>query len=272
VKDRAKAFDSVPILTIKKLKAKWPIKLYCEQILKLTFSRDFKTKCPFHNGDSDTTFVIDPKTGRWTCFGGCEPEPGREFATGDVIDLHQRAFNLPILVEALKSLQALAPNAPRCAQQCSLTQGAHTFFPDPPAKLSRPAKKIDVDSELVRQALERCSHVGRCQLLKRSPISNPTANDFASFLLDSVLQPDDKPIVFVNKKWPIMGAKARKRLTEKPEELQYLCSSISKRALRNKFNPDHGTTRARNLKERIFLDVEFDHEPNLDNQLRLLWG
>ena len=44
-------------MTMADLKAKVSIEWYCEHILNLTFA-DYKTKCPFHDGTSETTFVI----------------------------------------------------------------------------------------------------------------------------------------------------------------------------------------------------------------------
>ena len=106
----AEKFDALvatPFMTMADLKAKVPIQWYCEEILKLTFSADLKTKCPFHDGTSKTSFVINPQTRKFTCFGGCPPTEGRENFTGDVTDLHKRTFNFENLSAARQSLEKL---------------------------------------------------------------------------------------------------------------------------------------------------------------------
>ena len=107
-KQKVRAIVATPMMTMAELKARFPIKEYCERILKLTFSADNQTKCPLHNGTSLTTFVINPKKGIFTCFGSCPPKDDREYFTSDVIDLHRRAFNLPTLSAAKQSLERLA--------------------------------------------------------------------------------------------------------------------------------------------------------------------
>ena len=112
-----------------------------------------------------------------------------------------------------------------------------------------------VDTDLVSKVLSDMENVN----LNSGRSHGRTAVDFAKLLLERILRPDDKPIVFVNKKWPIIGLAARAKLRQRPDDLQYLCCSTAVRAIRN--GGDAGTTRKGNLKERIFIDVEFDDMP-----------
>jgi hypothetical protein len=261
--EKFNAIAATPLMTMADLKAKVSIQWYCEQILKLTFSAGYKTKCPFHNDTSGDSFVIHPAKRIFTCFGGCPPINGREYFTGDVIDLHQRAFTLENLSAARQSLAQLANGD---AGMLNAKPVPFLFFsPEQKAKGEpRPKPTITrVDAELVAKVLAQCLPVcfaGECA----------TASDFTELLLEKILRPDDKPIVFVNQKWPIIGVEARAMLRDKPDELQYICSCTAKTAIRNAFRPDNGTNRKTNLKERIFLDVEFDDMPDED-QLKILW-
>ena len=248
VAEKFKDVVATPVLTINELKARFPIKEYCENYLGLHFNENNKCRCPFHNGKS-TSFVIDPGMNIFTCFGGCPPKDGREFLTGDVIDLHQFAFKLPNLSAAKASLEKLAAS------------DAGQLTPKP-VLFSAPERVRPVDEELVSKVLAECSQVALAS-------SGATAFDFAKLLLDRILHSDDKPIVFVNQKWPIIGFAARAKLRQRPDELQYLCCSTALRAIRN--GGDAGTTRKANLKERIFLDVEFDHMPLADQLKILCW-
>jgi hypothetical protein len=246
-------FDSISaLMTIQEIETRFPIQWYCEEILKLRF-KDLKAKCPLHDGKSDTSFVIDPATGVFTCFGGCEPkEEEEEHLTGRVIDLHQRAFTFQTWSEAKKSLEKMAPT------------GNYVTKDNTPPLFRQPSKpKTVVDDRLVSRILSRCAVV---KLVK----CEATAFDFSRLLLEKILRPEDKPIVFLNKKWPIIGAKARLELQERPQELQYICCSTAKSAFRNPLRPEDGTNRRANLRERIFLDVEFDHLA-FEDQLKILW-
>src|SRR5262245_13424700 len=102
--EKFKAIAATPFMTIAQLKARFPVREYVERILKLTVAADNQTKCPFHDGKTNTSLVVDPERGIWTCFGGWQPEDGQEQLTGDVINAHQRAFNLATLREAKQSL------------------------------------------------------------------------------------------------------------------------------------------------------------------------
>ena len=192
--EKVKAIVSAPMMTMTELKAMIPIKWYCEQILKLTFSADNKCKCPFHNGKGTTSFVIDPKGGIFTCFGGCPPKEGKDHLTGDVIDLHQRAFNLASLSAAKQSLE-------------QLDAGKGKAIPIPLFVTPAFEPKSKVDEELVSKVL--MEDLGEPTI---SP-NGATAADFAKLLLRRS-KPEDKPIVFVNQKWPIIGVAARARLRQ----------------------------------------------------------
>lgn len=243
-----KAIVATPVLTIEEIKAPFPIKEYCENYLGVHFNANHKCRCPFHKGKS-TSFVIDPRKGIFTCFGGCQPRDDREFLTGDVIDLHQFAFNLPDLRAAKASLEKLAASG-----------DAGQLIPKP-VRFVAPEQVRPVDAELVSKVLAECPQVSFAS-------NGATAVEFAKLFLERILQPDDKPIVFVNQKWPIIGFAARAKLRHRPDELQYLCCSTALRAIRN--GGDAGTNRKGNLRERFFLDVEFDHMP-LDGQLKIIW-
>ena len=220
--------------------------------MKLRF-KDLKTKCPFRGGRSETTFVIDPTTGVFTCFGGCEPKKEEEeHLTGRVIDLHQRAFALKTWSEAKKYLDEMAATGNYPTKDNTLSLERHP-----------PRPKTVVDDKLISKVLSQC-------VVVKLPKCEAKASDFSRLLLEKILRPEDKPIVFISKKWPIIGGKARLELQERPQELQYLCSSTAKSAFRKPLRPEDGTNRGANLRERIFLDVEFDHLP-LQDQLKILW-
>jgi hypothetical protein len=246
-----KAILATPMMTIDELKEEFPIKEYFEQILKCEFVAD-QAKCPFHDGKSDTALVVHPASGIWTCFGGCQPMEGKENLTGDVIDAHQRAFKLTSISEAKQSLERLASG------------DAGMLAAMPVRSLSSPAPKAaTVDTELLATVLAESSEV--C-----FGANGAIAADFSQLLLECIPRPEDKPIVFINKKWPIIGRDARAMLHDKPDELQYICSCTAKSAFRNPLRPDDGTNRKANLRERIFLDVEFDEMP-LSDQLKIHW-
>ena len=179
--------------------------------------------------------MIDPKGGIFTCFGGCPPKEGKDHLTGDVIDLHQRAFNLASLSAAKQSLE-------------QLDAGKLKAMPIPLFVTPAFEPKSKVDEELVSKVL--MEDLGEPTI---SP-NGATAADFAKLLLGR-FKPEDKPIVFVNQKWPIIGVAARARLRQRPDELQYLCCSTAVRAIRNKNGGNAGTRQMTNMKERIFLAV-----------------
>jgi hypothetical protein len=88
------------------------------------------------------------------------------------------------------------------------------------------------------------------------------AFDFARLLLRRILGPDDLPVVSSTLKTMRIGLKAREWLKQCPDKLQYLVCSTAKRG--------DTWSRRRNVKERIFLDVEWDDLPS-DDQLKILW-
>ena len=178
-----------------------------------------------------------------------------------MIDLHQRAFNLENLSAARQSLEKLV-NGDADAWE-SKPVPLSSFSPKAKAK-AEPKPKTRVDAKLVAKALAQCSDV------PFTPTEAATAFDFTKLLLETILRPADKPIVFANQYEPIIGFKARVCIRLRPDTLQYLCSCKARWADKNKADCDDGTNRKRNLKERIFLDVEFDHMP-LGDQLKILW-
>ena len=83
-------------------------------------------------------------------------------------------------------------------------------------------------------------------------------------MVNKILKTGDLPIVWLQLKQPIIGTLARLILMHHPWHIQYLCSStaIAER--------EWGGNAHTNLKERVFLDVEWDDLPIID-QCRLLW-
>lgn len=55
--------------------------------------------CPFHN-EKTPSFKYRVEKDRWTCFGKCH-------ASGDVVDMHLRKFNIPNREQAEKHLKAM---------------------------------------------------------------------------------------------------------------------------------------------------------------------
>ena len=103
-------------------------------------------------------------------------------------------------------------------------------------------KTTTVDEELVSKVLsELDGPVG--------PFNGGTAFDFAKLLLETILRPEDKPIVFINKKWPIIGKDARAMLRDKPDELQDTAQCTAKNGFRNPLRPNDGSNRGRNLRQ-----------------------
>ena len=125
------AFDSV--MSWQEVKARFPIKEYCERYLGLGF-KGGKAKCPLHDGHTQTSFVIDEIRNRWTCFGNCEPPAGQDYSQGDVLDLHQRLNGFHDPSAALCDLLGRRP----------LRHPTLTFSP-PPAQPKREKKPVGGD-------------------------------------------------------------------------------------------------------------------------------
>lgn len=193
-----------------------------------------------HVGHSaNLQFVIDEEVGRWYCFGNCPPAPGVDYRSGDVIDLH-RIVNGFAIDEAVKDILELPMDMQRSAP-------SRTFF-------CSKRQKTTVDRKLIARVLQESSFPKNAEKAE--------AKDFAE-LLEEILRPDDLPIVSSNLRTMRIGAQAREWLRRRPEALRYLVCSTALR--------EDTWSRRRNIKERIFLDVEFDEMPSLDEQLKILW-
>ncbi len=251
-KEKRQAFDTIDTVEklIERVKERWPIRYYCEHVLGLTFDRYNSCKCPLQDGHTLTSFVIDEKTGQWFCFGNCPQDPGKNYRSGDVIDLHRIVKRLSHNKEAVKDLLSM----PRTGQH-------HLIKTERRVGVEAVKAKSDKDEKLIATVLTEMKHVNEAYVLARSSRKR-SAYAFAGIFLH-ILREDDLPVVFkVSFKVPVIGGAARRLLLRQPQTLEYLrCSTAH--------NEDDGNT-TRNVKERLFLDVEWDGVP-LEDQLRLIW-
>ena len=95
----------------------------------------------------------------------------------------------------------------------------------------------------------------------------------AEFFVGKILRPDDKPIVFTNEKWPLIGAEARDWLQKRPDELQYFRLLHGQDSNSRSHTPDRIMKHSPNdqhVRSASFSHVEFDTLP-LADQLKILW-
>ena len=256
-KGLAAKFNAIAAATPWSVKRKYPIKAYCERYLGLKFTGK-KCECPLHDGHSgNLQFVINEATSRWYCFGDCPPDPGHDHRSGDVIDLHRIVKGLASNEAALKDLVTVDLDVGLVGPRPNLFSSS-SKPKTPKAVAPKPKTPKPVDTELVSKILADMENVNL-----NSP-NGATAFDFAKLMLERILRPDDKPIVFFDKRElpRIVGRRARRLLERMPDKLQYLTSSV--------YIDEAGSNTNANIKERIFLDVEFDDMP-LGDQLKVLW-
>jgi hypothetical protein len=242
-----KAFDAIETIgqRIQRAKAKWPLRVYCEQVIGLSFDQQRKCKCPLHVGHSgNRQFVIDEQTNKWFCFGNCPPDPGKDYRSGDVIDLHRIVKDLRSQKEAVEDLLAIDRTATLPS----------SYKPKPSLLETVKAAK---DEQLIATALRRCADVTRESIAMREPA---TAADFAKYLL----QTQERLVVARTKYAALIGQRAVRALRRAPERLQYLCCSTAKT------EQQHKQSKNLHVERPLFLNVEFDQE-SPDNQLRILW-
>ena len=238
------AWDSV--LTIAEIKRRVPLRQFCEEALGMKFQGG-KAKCPLHDGQTHTSFVLSEDGQRWSCFGdGCEPPPGKEVLSGDVIELVQRLYDLKFN-EAMDLLTRYAQN-----HRCSLPrEDPNPFFRE------TARKQGEGGPGLTARAL---AQIKRVDLPARSPVKAPRAGDFANLLLELV--GGGLPMVFFKVTAPIIGGRAKLLLRKAPETLAYLgtCTALSTQDGHKNRNSEGPTLPLRGIRPH-----------SADEQLRLIW-
>jgi hypothetical protein len=243
-------FDAVGIETpIEQARKRWPIREYCEEILALRFKHR-KCKCPLHNGDSETSFVIDEESGDWFCFGHCPADPGKNYRRGDVVDLHRIVNQFESELEASKDLLSAKPKTHR------LEPGQHSFLPVK-RKVENKAEK-----KLLARVLASSSQVTDDLIRQASSLKSPSAVDFGDWLLRQSVT--GHLIVARSKYEALVGRRARRAISTAADRLQYLCCSTAKTESR------HKTEENLNVQSPLFLNLEFD-KASSENQLKILW-
>jgi hypothetical protein len=265
---RAEKFDSV--LTFQQQKARFPeLRQYCETNLGLTFKGDY-SYCPIHVGHTGHSFEVTDATQKWHCWSKCRDRCARHgngesdrtqpcTCRGDVLDLHMLCFEFESKREAIASLINGSE---------SLKGRAAKFLLLTVKPKAKPAKFV-VNERLVARALRGFAFATPDYVRSKSDIRNPVASDFAQMLLRQFLAATYLPIVFFTKYKAIIGRRAVDALQRIPDRLQYV-GRWTARSEKGSNPKKRGSNTLDNLKERLFVNVEFDDMP-LEKQLKLLW-
>ena len=230
---KAEAFNAV--LTFAEAK-QMRLRDYCVNHLKMTFVGNY-SYCPMHGGHTGHSFMINDKTQKWQCWSECPQKCPRHGSKPYDKDRPCTCRGDIIDLQRLPKL----PISERTGK--------------------RPTDKACFAKRKSEQPQLSLRHLPAIDLRSHSPIKHPEAKDFANWWL-GILQPEDLPIVFETKYQAIIGDRAKRALSKCPQRMQYLCQSTG--------IDSRGSNTDANLKERLFLDVEFDYLP-LAEQAKILW-
>ena len=217
---------------------KQSIRDFCVNQLKMTFQGTY-SYCPMHGGHTGHSFQINNQTQTWQCWSECREKCLRHSAKP-----YEKTKPCTCRGDII-DLQRL-PKLP-ISQRTGQNRTDKSFLSEKKRQQQQPELSL--------------RHLPKVDLRKQSPVRNPEAKDFADWWL-GILKPEDLPIVFETKYRAIIGDRARRALAKCPQRMQYLCQCTG-------IDP-RGSNTDDNLKERIFLDVEFDHLP-LVEQAKILW-
>jgi hypothetical protein len=224
----------------------WPIRDYCEAVLGRRFGgwgRVF-AHCPFTSPVDEgggKAFVIDEAFNNATCFGQCDRKTWTPF------DLHREVFQFPNWKAALADFKARL---------------GHNVATNPsplPELTRRPPPESKADRGLIAKKLAEQANITAVKIRNIGEDGRAERELVALWGEARLAIAQSYQSVFVGE-----TAKRWLRNERLARRVQFLCCWSIKEG--------HNWVTNRTVEEPIMLDIEFDDEPEPDNQLRLIWA